>query len=590
MGWGQQCQSEGGVIVKGVMEQTEDHVLDEQDFAQSSANGQTSAQVQNWYYRQCQEDRSSGQPQSYACERAIEASSYFNQLILDVKYSGVPKHVQNITRKASLALKYYLYQHLEENSLDVDNPDEQIRLVLQYSQRVPDIPLFDLEIRSPEEIQMYSRVHVPHVRPVSSLYGYERVLSNLLTNYEGSYYESECHLMSQYVRTFDNVTYQLPLSPCQYLLAKDCSANERFAVFAQQLEPEVGTKTLTVITSGSEIKLLPPQQQSVAQVVVDGHAHELTYRQPVTLIGDKNNLRVYLRATPSEANNPIIVLESDINGLKVLYDGKNAKIIVQDGEYQGKTCGLCGDNNDETEDEFLGPNECRYEEEYDFANSYALSGQHCEQTPQPRGPKRCPPSTRTIAQGQQPQPQAGEEGSQEVIVAKKRTEVTSQRGPNGESTVIRQQIREGGALSDAQRANEIQTQANVEELARTQQQMSERQMARQEGVPVQPVYGSNGPQSPQTQQLIQRLRTQFIERDEMICFTTKPVLTCINGVSRAQSLRRVKADFHCLPKSTQFTQQLVQESLLGVVKQLANKRVDLRQEIDVPVTCVQIVA
>jgi len=572
MGWGQQCQSEGGVIVKGVMEQTEDHVLEEDQFAQ--LNGQSSAQVQNWYYQQCYQDRQAGLSQSYACQRAIEASSFFNQLILDFKYSGIPKHVQNITRKAALALQYYYYQHLDLNSLDVNNPDDQLRVVVQYSQRVPDVPLVDFEIRSPNEIQSYERVHVPHVRPPSTLYGYERVLSNLFSDYEGGVFQSTCYLMEQYVRTFDNVTYQIPESPCQYLLAKDCSANERFAVFVQQLEPEVGTKTLTVVVSGTEIKLLPPQQQNVAQVVVDGHAHELTYRQAVTLIGDKNNLRVYLRATPSEANNPIIVLESDSNQLQVLYDGKQAKVVLsgqQFNGYQGKTCGLCGDNNGESEDEFSGPDFCRYAEEEDFANSYALSGQHCEQTPQPRGEKWCPKEDLSEDQSS---------GSQ--VISKKTTTIVS--GPNGQSTIVRQQISD---QSPQQRANQIQTQANEEELARGQQQMAERQMARQQGQPVsrdqkQLLLGG----SPQQQALIQRLRTQYIERDDMVCFTTKPVLTCISGQSRAQQLREVKADFHCLPKESEFTRQLIQESIQGVIKQLANKRVDVRQVIQVPVSCI----
>jgi len=70
----------------------------------------------------------------------------------------------------------------------------------------------------------------------------------------------------------------------------------------------------------------------------------------------------------------------------------------------------------------------------------------------------------------------------------------------------------------------------------------------------------------------------------MICFTTKPVLECYNSVA-SQTTQRL-LDFHCLPKESQFTQQLIIDSQRQVLKQLANKRVDIRQSVTVPVNCV----
>jgi len=384
------------------------------------------------------------------------------------------------------------------------------------------------------------------------------------------------------------VTFKTPSNQCQYLLAKDCSAQERFAVFAQQLDGKSKTKSLTILTAGSEIKLLPPQQQNVAQVVVDGRPHELTFRKAITLqsgqSGQKRGqeqenqqkqIRIYLRATPSDAVNPIIVIQSDINDLEIKYDGKNAKIELGP-QYKGKTCGLCGDNNDESEEEFSGPDQCIYESAQDFANSYALSGQHCEQSPhQQFGAKRCPAQ-------QNGQSDSSEQNSQESTISHQK-QVKQVTGPNGQTTLVREQVTQ--ELSPQERANQIQTQANIEELQRSQQQQQENQMARQDGQNLGPqqrqaLYGA----TPQQQKIIQRLRTQYIERDDMVCFTTKPVLACVSG--RASRLQAVKLDFHCLPKTSPFTQQLIVESERQVIKQLLNKRVDLRQAIDVPVACV----
>jgi hypothetical protein len=560
-GWGHQCQTEGGVIVTGVLESTDDRVITADDLA--IQDGSSPAHLQSWFYRQCAIDRSEGESQSYACERALIEDSYFNQLVMDVKYKNVPKSVQNYTQKAAMAMKVALYEHMDLDQLDVNNPEHQIRFIAQYSSRVPDLQLANIEIQTPNENTRFERVHIPYVRPVSALLATPEVYANLIQGYDAT---DKCVLMEDFVRTFDNVTFKTPNSACQYLLAKDCSPKERFAVFAQTLDVAAKTKTVSILIAGSEIKLLPPQQQNVAQVVIDGHTHEIAFRKPLSVAA--NDVRVYLRATPSDSVNPIIVVESDLQDLKIKYDGKNVKVEIG-SKYQGKTCGLCGDNNDESEEEFQGPDLCVYEDSEDFANSYALSGQHCEQTPIAQGPKRCPLKSQS--------------SSEETVIAEK--EVKHVIGPNGQKTTIVRQNIQSSPLNHEQRSQIMQSQSNVEELARTQQQQLESQQARQDGQPLGPqqkqaLYGA----TPDQQKIMQRLRTQYIERDDMICFTVRPVMTCINQ-SRATRTKQIKQDFHCLPKSSPFTQQLIQESNKQVIKQLVNKRVDLRQTLEVPVLC-----
>ena len=188
------------------------------------------------------------------------------------------------------------------------------------------------------------------------------------------------------------------------------------------------------------------------------------------------------------------------------------------------------------------------------------------------GQKRCPAN-----RNQQLEQQEHVSG----LIRKKEVKVSE--GPSGRTTLVREEVTH--QQSQQQRQQQLQNQANAEELARTQQQQLERQQARQDGQPLSQfqqsaLYGS----TPQQQQIIQRMRTQYIQRDDMICFTTKPVLACVQGV--ASQIKSVKLDFHCLPKTSPFTQQLIIESEKQVIKQLANKRVDLRQLVQVPVSCV----
>jgi len=553
LGWGAQCHEEGAIILTGVLESTEDRVITASDLAVKDGSVDD---VENWYYRQCGIDRSEGKAASYACERALIEDAYFNQMIVDIKYKNIPKQIRNITEKAAMAAKVYFYDAVDIAAVDVKNAEEQIRVIAQYSSRIPDIALANIAVQTPRENTYFSRVHIPHVRPVSAFLPIKDVYSNLWNGYEA---QDRCFLTGDHVRTFDNVTFETTESQCQFLLAKDCSPKERFAVFAQTLNAETQTKTVSVITQGSEIKLLPPQQQNVAQVVIDGHTHEVSFLKPLTLSGDGNDLRVYLRATPSEAVNPIIVVESDINDLEVLFDGKNAKVTLKSGQYKGKTCGLCGDNNDESDEEFVGADECVYDSAHDFVNSYALSGQHCEQTPVPMGPKRCP------------EKESSEESYEETLAIR----------TNGQTTLMKHSTQDMNAKD---RHDVIQSQANAEELAILAQQEQEKAMARQNGQPLSPEQKQNAMgASRQQQQLIQRLRTQYIERDDMVCFTTRPVLSCVNATPSA--VKQVKLDFHCLPKASPFTQQLIADSEIKILKQLANKRVDLRQVVDVPINC-----
>lgn len=183
LGWGPQCHTEGGILITGQLEKTEDKIWQTEDF--STQNGASREHVQDWFYHQCQEDRAEGKPASYACERAIIKESFFNQLTLDIKYKHVPTEVKNITRKLDLALKVALYENLDIN-YDAKNPSEQIRIVAQYSSKVPDVPMVNLKIQTPNQNAQFEKVFAPMVRPASTLLPISEVYKNLVTGYENT--------------------------------------------------------------------------------------------------------------------------------------------------------------------------------------------------------------------------------------------------------------------------------------------------------------------------------------------------------------------------------------------------------------------
>jgi len=85
----------------------------------------------------------------------------------------------------------------------------------------------------------------------------------------------------------------------------------------------------------------------------------------------------------------------------------------------------------------------------------------------------------------------------------------------------------------------------------------------------------------------QRMKTEFVIRDgNKVCFTTRPVLSCGNAC-QPRDMKEIEVDFHCLPRASPFTQNLMNEAdNFKVVKQLVNKRVDFRQTLSVPTECV----
>jgi len=96
---------------------------------------------------------------------------------------------------------------------------------------------------------------------------------------------------------------------------------------------------------------------------------------------------------------------------------------------------------------------------------------------------------------------------------------------------------------------------------------------------------------PQSQQKEQQqkerchfMKTDYIIKGNRVCFTTRPVLSC-GGQCKPQQQKTMEFSFHCLPAAEPFTQSLINQASFEVLRNIANKRVDLRQPHSVPVAC-----
>ena len=357
-------------------------------------------------------------------------------------------------------------------------------------------------------------------------------------------------MMEDYIRTFDNVSVELPDSTCQYLLAKDCSSFERFSILARQLDTEAKTKEVTIYVDGKEIVLTPPTSENSAQIRVDGQVKEM--KASDALVMSDKKMVIYVRETSSSASSPMVVLEHEQHDFAVLYDGKNVEVKVGQ-RYKGETCGICGDNNHESENEFTGPDACQYKDSEDFINSYGMAGQHCQRSPKTKGAKIC---------------------------AKKEATINKYVSPKYRS--LAQMIGEYKAQQSTNRMNQIERRAQQEEMARTQQRLLEQALARQQQ---QQKNAATKKESESIEDEIQLYRTISIRQGDRYCFSMQPVLACIEGRSRPTEMRPQLLQFHCLPIHSVSAQRLVKQSQYRVLEIFGKKPAELALTLQVPVAC-----
>jgi len=101
-----------------------------------------------------------------------------------------------------------------------------------------------------------------------------------------------------------------------------------------------------------------------------------------------------------------------------------------------------------------------------------------------------------------------------------------------------------------------------------------------------PLRSTNMPRTHGVNNECHRMKTEYVIRDgDKVCFTTRPVLSC--GIRcQPQETKEIEMDFHCLPRSSSFTQDLMTKAETQPLKQLINKRVDFRDTLTVPLACV----
>ncbi|XP_036961883.1 von Willebrand factor isoform X3 [Acanthopagrus latus] len=172
-----------------------------------------------------------------------------------------------------------------------------------------------------------------------------------------------CSLFGRHhVHTFDGVLYEFP-GDCSYLLAGDCN-HRSFTLLGDFVG---GKRTGVTLFLGDAFEL---------HLSVDGRLSQgekrlsLPYASHTVFVGSE--LGFYK-------------LWSEEFGFTVTIDSAASIAVTLTKHHANRTCGLCGNFNSETADEYTAQEGFLTEDSYDFANSWAVkgAGQSCRRMSNP---------------------------------------------------------------------------------------------------------------------------------------------------------------------------------------------------------------
>lgn len=299
----------------------------------------------------------------------------FAQLLqyrLNLEYNQVPEVFQNYANYVFRYFKNQYFWQTNVNQFNVQNPENRIQAFLNidpvnknyfnFTFRTPqeNVQFQDVPIRFPLSV---SPVNVRHSTPVLSFL-------DSIRGYTPFSRQPVCQVNSRFIETFDNVRYTVPLSNCWSAMVKDCrSENPQFGVYMKKLSQESPLKKIRIITPLHQFYLVP-ENRNYDSVMIEFNGQKFSPEQfqPVRehghIIAQAEKVGQYMMFQLPEA------------GIKVFFDGYSANIKMSQF-YRSIQCGLCGNFNYESDDEFRLPSNQLTEDVREFFQSYTIQEDSC---------------------------------------------------------------------------------------------------------------------------------------------------------------------------------------------------------------------
>jgi hypothetical protein len=264
--------------------------------------------------------------------------SMLDQYKVHVSYK-VPTVFRNYTNQVYRYLKYAKYEQSKVNEIEVNNPENRLQLQINIDPRT--LQYVNISIETPRENTEMIDVLLPFaIRPINirRSYGSIRSMKDLVfTSIASTVGLPKCVVSKDRVRTFDKVKYNVPLTTCYSILAKDCSGYEHpaFVVLMKKIDQNREHKKIKIVTQEKQIEMWM-EQNGQFKIRVNGKS------VPTTEI-EQHDIHQEGEST--------FVVQLPTIGVRVTFDGFGA-VIQMSHMYKNAQCGLCGHYNDEKTDVF----------------------------------------------------------------------------------------------------------------------------------------------------------------------------------------------------------------------------------------------
>jgi hypothetical protein len=322
----------------------------------------------SWQSREeCENNMESCSPVSLyqSLSRAAKLNSYKAQC----EYQNVSPYVKNTTSKLLRALQTYWYWNSEVNDIEVQNPSNKIKIQLTLDAKSNRYA--NITIKTPKQNTIFKDIPVPMRYKSLNIKRSSRRITSFSDWLSSVTYGSHpmCHVSSQRVQTFDNVRYQVPISTCYSVLAKDCNS-ENFAVLMKRKSSESSQKKVKIVVRSHVIELSPSSHE-YDSVKVKVNGEQMSIQEPQHI---SHNERSVARISRS---GPYVKVSLPQEGVRVYFDGYACNIKISP-MYRNIQCGLCGHYDLEPMDEFRNPEHELESDVRSFYQKYTIRESGCE--------------------------------------------------------------------------------------------------------------------------------------------------------------------------------------------------------------------
>lgn len=489
-----------------------------------------------WYEARCLAEQKAGKTMTDICKKAILKDNSLDAMNMTIE---LPRNVDPIARSLAYKtldmIKYQYYPQMESKIAGYEqrglhqqmlqNGEQKIFISANATRDSAWSLLYNVRVEMPLENVTFSQIRLPGLRPVHMQLSLKEQLEHVM--YRGQK-DNVCVLGDKYVRTYDNVTFGLDVKQgCEYVLTRDQSEGQPdFTVTFQVVRPETFGKKIRVQLYNQLVEFEPfTTTDRYFTVMINGQEHKVTFDKPVVFQyagGEHAYINAFETSHPHHA--PVITLVTESKKFAVHFDGHAARVFA-DNKYKGATNGICGNNDNEKDHEFVGPKGHEYEHANEFIASYGI-GQQCK-TPAENTHEKLMSTLK-----------------HEVEQIRQQEQLKKDRLRKQMQSDYEQGQQEGD--DEQQEFNKFWMEQQDEQFWGNQQESMEHQW-----------------NTENEQEQRQVLKTTYSIENGHACFSSKPVATCKPGYKPQGVLRTERVESVCLEKNHEAARDAVQQILAG---------------------------